>query len=75
MTAIYAATTRMVRGHIRAIKESGFDIRGKTMVLLGAGGAATAIGAQAAIEGIKEIKLFNRKDDFFEKSGCLCESG
>ncbi|ECZ6615236.1 quinate/shikimate dehydrogenase [Salmonella enterica] len=55
-------------GHIRAIKESGFDIRGKTMVLLGAGGAATAIGAQAAIEGIKEIKLFNRKDDFFEKA-------
>lgn len=38
------------------------------MVLLGAGGAATAIGAQAAIEGIKEIKLFNRKDDFFEKA-------
>lgn len=24
-------------GHIRAIKESGFDIKGKTMVLLGAG--------------------------------------
>lgn len=55
-------------GHIRAIKESGFDINGKTMVLLGAGGAATAIGAQAAIDGIKEIKLFNRKDEFFEKA-------
>lgn len=55
-------------GHIRAIKESGFDIKGKTMVLVGAGGAATAIGAQAAIEGIKEIKLFNRKDEFFERA-------
>lgn len=44
-------------GHIRAIKESGFDIKGKTMVLLGAGGASTAIGAQGAIEGLKEIKL------------------
>ena len=49
-------------GHIRAIKESGFDIKGKTMVLLGAGGASTAIGAQGAIEGLKEIKLFNRRD-------------
>lgn len=48
-------------GHIRAIKESGFDIKGKTMVLLGAGGASTAIGAQGAIEGLKEIKLFNRR--------------
>jgi len=55
-------------GHIRAIKESGFDIKGKTMVLVGSGGAATAIGAQAAIEGIKHIKLFNRKDEFYEKA-------
>ncbi len=55
-------------GHIRAIKESGFDIKGKTMVLVGSGGAATAIGAQAAIEGIKQIKLFNRKDEFYEKA-------
>ncbi|AHE62170.1 TPA: quinate/shikimate dehydrogenase [Escherichia albertii] len=55
-------------GHIRAIKESGFDITGKTMILLGAGGASTAIGAQGAIEGLKEIKLFNRKDEFFDKA-------
>ncbi|AUQ24317.1 quinate/shikimate dehydrogenase [Dickeya zeae] len=55
-------------GHIRAIKESGFDIKGKTMVLVGAGGASTAIGAQAAIEGIKAIKLFNCKDEFYEKA-------
>ena len=49
-------------GHIRAIKESGFDIKGKTMVLLGAGGASTAIGAQGAIEGLKEIILDNLKE-------------
>ncbi|ATA22788.1 quinate/shikimate dehydrogenase [Brenneria goodwinii] len=53
-------------GHIRAIKEAGFDIKGKKMVLVGAGGASTAIGAQAAIEGIKEIMLFNRKDEFYQ---------
>lgn len=55
-------------GHLRAIRETGFDIKGKTMVLTGAGGAATAIGAQAAVEGVKEIKLFNRKDAFFDKA-------
>lgn len=55
-------------GHIRAIKESGFDIKGKKMVLVGAGGAATAIGAQGAIEGLKEIMLFNRKDEFYEEA-------
>lgn len=38
------------------------------MVLLGAGGASTAIGAQGAIEGLKEIKLFNRRDEFFDKA-------
>lgn len=32
----------------------------------GAGGAATAIGARAAVEGFKEVKLFNRKDEFWE---------
>ncbi|PWC09990.1 quinate/shikimate dehydrogenase [Brenneria roseae subsp. americana] len=55
-------------GHIRAIKETGFDIKGKKMVLVGAGGASTAIGAQAAIEGIKEIMLFNRRDEFYEEA-------
>lgn len=60
-------------GHIRAIKESGFGIQGKTMVLVGAGGASTAIGAQAAIEGIKEIKLFNRKDEFWDEANAFAK--
>lgn len=55
-------------GHIRAIKETGFDVKGKKMVLTGAGGASTAIGAQAAVEGVREIALFNRKDEFYEKA-------
>lgn len=53
-------------GHLHGIKETGFDPKGKTMVLVGAGGAATAIGARAAVEGFKEVKLFNRKDEFWE---------
>ena len=42
-------------GHLHGIKETGFDPKGKTMVLVGAGGAATAIGARAAVEGMKPL--------------------
>ncbi|MCW7017516.1 quinate/shikimate dehydrogenase [Escherichia coli] len=54
-------------GHIRAIKESGFDIKGKTMVLLGPVVPQRQL-ARRAIEGLKEIKLFNRRDEFFDKA-------
>ncbi len=50
MMAICVAINTDGTGHIRAIKESGFDIKGKTMVLLGAGGASTAIGAQGQLK-------------------------
>ncbi len=35
------------------------------MTILGAGGAATAISVQAALDGVKAISIFNRKDKFF----------
>jgi shikimate dehydrogenase len=38
-------------GFMRAVKEDGVDIIGKKMTLLGAGGAATAILVQAALDG------------------------
>jgi len=49
-------------GFVRSLKERGFDIKGKKIVLLGKGGAATAIGVQAALEGAEEICIFNRSD-------------
>ena len=33
-------------GYVRGLKEAGVDIKGKKMVLMGAGGAATAIAIQ-----------------------------
>ena len=33
--------------------------------MLGTGGAATAIAVQAALDGVAEIAIFNRKDEFF----------
>ena len=33
--------------------------------LLGGGGAATAICVQAALDGLKQIRVFNIKDQFY----------
>lgn len=52
-------------GFIRNLKEHGVEIKDKKIVLLGTGGAATAIAVQAALDGVAEIAIFNRKDEFF----------
>ena len=54
-------------GFMRAVAENGVDIIGKKMTLLGAGGAATAILVQAALDGVAEINVFNVRDNFFEE--------
>ena len=38
------------------------------MTLLGAGGAATAILVQAALDGVAEINVFNVRDNFFGRA-------
>ncbi len=52
-------------GFVRNLAEHGVSVRGQRMVLLGAGGAATAIAVQAALDGAAEIHIFNRKDEFY----------
>ena len=47
-------------GFVRNLKEHGVDIKGKKIVLLGTGGAATAIAVQAALDGVRGIDLFAR---------------
>lgn len=47
-------------GYMRSVADAGYDIIGKKMTLLGAGGAATAICTQAALDGVKEIDIFRR---------------
>ncbi|MCO6524183.1 MAG: quinate/shikimate dehydrogenase [Candidatus Schmidhempelia sp.] len=58
-------------GYMRSLKEAGINIIGKKIMLIGAGGAATAIAAQAALDGVKEIALFNQKDIFYPKAEAL----
>lgn len=55
-------------GYMSGLKDAGIDITGKKMTIVGAGGAATAIQVQAALDGVKEISIFNRKDAFYERA-------
>ena len=55
-------------GYMHALKEDGYDIIGKKMTLLGAGGAATSIFVQAALDGVSEISIFNRRSPFWERA-------
>ena len=58
-------------GYMRAAEEAGFPLPGKVMTLLGGGGAATAILVQAALDGMKEIRVFNRKSPTFDRLSAI----
>lgn len=53
-------------GAVRSLKEEGVDIKGKKVTLTGAGGAGTAVSIQAALDGVKELSIFNRQDHHFK---------
>ncbi len=55
-------------GAMQALKAEGVEYVGKKMTVIGAGGAATAIQVQAALDGVRELTIFNQKDAFFEKA-------
>ena len=54
-------------GYWQAVKEEGIDIKGMKMVLIGTGGAATAIAAVGALSGLSELHIFNIKDKFYAR--------
>jgi len=54
-------------GYWQAINEEGIDYKGMKLVLIGTGGAATAIAAVGAINGIAEMHIFNLKDKFYAR--------
>ena len=55
-------------GYMQSLKDNDIDVIGKKMTIAGAGGAATAIEIQAALDGVKEMSIFNIKDKFFERA-------
>lgn len=52
-------------GAVQALAEEGIDIKGKIITLTGVGGAGTAIAIQAALDGAKEIRIFNIEDSYY----------
>ncbi|MDO4943157.1 MAG: shikimate dehydrogenase [Lachnospiraceae bacterium] len=56
------------KGFIKNLSVNGVEVKGKKMVVLGAGGAATAIEVQAALDGAAEVAIFNRDDEFYERA-------
>lgn len=61
-------------GYMMSVKEAGFDIIGKEMTLLGAGGASTAIAVQAALDGVKTLNIFNRNGRSWEHAVRLADT-
>ncbi|MBQ8519527.1 MAG: shikimate dehydrogenase [Agathobacter sp.] len=60
-------------GFVNNLKDHGVSIVGKKMVVAGGGGAATAIQVQCALDGAKEITIFNKKDSFFARTLATAE--
>lgn len=54
-------------GYMTALKDNGVDIIGKKMTMVGCGGAGKAIAVQAAMDGVKELSIFNVKDSFWSR--------
>lgn len=54
-------------GFLQSMKDCGIKYAGTTITILGAGGAASSIITQAAIEGVEKINIFKRKNASFQK--------
>ena len=61
-------------GYMMAVKDAGYDIIGKNMTLMGAGGAATAVCDQAALDGVASINVFSLKDQFWDRAVKLVDT-
>lgn len=55
-------------GFVSNLTDHGIDIKGKKITVAGGGGAATAIQVQCALDGAREVSIFNLKDAFFERT-------
>ena len=60
-------------GFMQALKDNDIDVIGRKMTIAGAGGAATAIEIQAALDGVEEMSIFNIKDKFWDNAVATVE--
>ncbi len=60
-------------GFVDNLRDHGVEIEGNKITVCGGGGAAAAIQVQCALEGAREISVFNIKDEFFDRTLRLVE--
>lgn len=60
-------------GFLKSLKNKGIEITNKTFLILGAGGASSAISTRLAIEGAKKIIILNRDLNKAKKIACKIE--
>lgn len=60
-------------GYVMAMRDAGFDITGKKMILLGAGGAASSIAVQCALDGAETLDIYNRPGKNYDKISEISE--
>ena len=61
-------------GYWQGIKEEGIDFKGMKLVLIGTGGAATAIAVRGALDGIAQLDIFNIRDKFYARGEEIVET-
>ncbi|WP_220751115.1 shikimate dehydrogenase [Apilactobacillus xinyiensis] len=55
-------------GFINDLKKKGHSVKDQTVLVTGAGGAGTPIAIQSALEGAKEILIFNQHDEHWNNA-------
>ena len=55
------------KGFLRSMKDAGVSVQGKTMTVLGAGGASRAISVESALAGAKKIHILNIEKEMGEE--------
>ncbi len=54
-------------GYMRSLKDNNIDVIGKKITIVGCGGAGKAMMVQAALDGVAEMSVFNRRDEFHQR--------
>lgn len=55
-------------GYVMALKDHGWHLKGEKITVVGAGGVGKTIQVQAALEGAREISVFNIKDRYWHRA-------
>lgn len=60
-------------GYLRAAQDAGVSIAGTEMTLIGAGGAASAIAVQAALDCVRKLHLVSRRGKSWDRARALVD--